>query len=249
MRHFFHEQTRIRIRQAGEGYSEASIQGRNQAQDAPAGRSAQDKVEEMMTKEQVTKKHDEYNKRYDLLHPEVGIRARRKWRISHRDEENLASRKWYKNNLEKCRKYNRDWKSAHPRWRGHDHARYLEKQREWIKKHRATLKGNLNSRMSRGVLHALGKNKLGYSWESWVGYTVTDLKRHLESKFLPGMSWKNMGKWHIDHIIPKSFFQYEKPEDSEFQYCWSLCNLQPLWASDNCSKHKKLSTEWKGIKT
>ena len=179
---------------------------------------------------------------------ELAKRRRRKWVVSHREQSRKINRRYSKNNHEKELQRKRDWKSAHPRWRGHDHARYLEKQREWIKKHRATLKGNLNDRIGRGILRALGKNKGGYSWESVVGYTVTDLKNHLEKLFCDGMSWKNMGKWHIDHIMPISFFHYKKPEDSEFQYCWSLRNLQPLWASENCSKHKKLLTEWKGIK-
>jgi hypothetical protein len=59
---------------------------------------------------------------------------------------------------------------------------------------------------------------------------------------LAGMSWDLLlhGKIHIDHIVPISFFRYEKIEDQEFQYCWSLNNLQPLWAKDNLSKNKRI---------
>lgn len=51
--------------------------------------------------------------------------------------------------------------------------------------------------------------------------------------FTKGMTWENHGHngWHIDHIIPCSFFKYESFEDISFQYCWSLENLQPLWAT------------------
>jgi len=206
----------------------------------------------MKTKEQIEEKRKEYYANYKLLHPEgvdvVSRWRRRKWVMLHRTQQTEINRKWNKNNHQKCLEYGRAWKLRNPHWRGHDRARYLEKARDWIRKHRATLKGNLNDRIGRGILRALGKNKGGYSWESVVGYTVADLKSHLEKLFCDGMSWGNMGQWHIDHIIPISFFHYEKPEDSEFQYCWSLNNLQPLWASDNCSKHKKLSTEWKGRK-
>ena len=50
------------------------------------------------------------------------------------------------------------------------------------------------------------------------------------------MSWDNYGEWHIGHIIPKVFFKYKSTDDIEFKYCWSLDNLQPLWAKDNLRK-------------
>ena len=54
------------------------------------------------------------------------------------------------------------------------------------------------------------------------------------------MCWDNYGKWHIDHIIPKSVYNYTKPEHTDFKRCWALKNLQPLWASDNLSKNDKI---------
>lgn len=78
--------------------------------------------------------------------------------------------------------------------------------------------------------------------EKLVGYTLDDLMIHLEKKFLPGMTWENYGRggWNIDHIIPKSVFNYESTGDVDFKHCWSLKNLQPLWESDNMSKGAKL---------
>jgi 5-methylcytosine-specific restriction endonuclease McrA len=54
------------------------------------------------------------------------------------------------------------------------------------------------------------------------------------------MSWDNCNEWHIDHIIPKAAFNYEKPEDIDFKKCWALKNLQPLWAKENHEKKDKL---------
>lgn len=45
-----------------------------------------------------------------------------------------------------------------------------------------------------------------------------------------------MGRWHIDHIRPKSSFTYTSEDDAEFRDCWSLTNLRPLWAKDNVKK-------------
>lgn len=71
-------------------------------------------------------------------------------------------------------------------------------------------------------------------------YSIENLKKHLESKFEPGMSWENYGSWHIDHIRPDSSFKYDKMSDDQFLESWSLSNLQPLWAMDNFRKSKKV---------
>jgi hypothetical protein len=70
---------------------------------------------------------------------------------------------------------------------------------------------------------------------------VEELKKHLESKFQPGMSWDNYGRngWHIDHVRPDISFDYASMNDMEFKECWSLNNLQPMWESDNCRKGSK----------
>jgi len=100
----------------------------------------------------------------------------------------------------------------------------------------------LNRSIRKGIGKSLRKSKNGRHWESLVGYTIDELKQHLESKFQPGMSWENYGKysWHIDHIRPKSSFSFNSTEDLEFKQCWSLSNLQPLWATDNLKKYNKL---------
>ena len=99
--------------------------------------------------------------------------------------------------------------------------------------------------MGSAIWHSLKSIKARRHWETLVGYTVDDLKKHLESLFRDGMSWENRGKWHIDHIVPRFRFHYEKPEDPEFKVCWGLNNLQPLWGADNLSKGAKTMEEWR----
>lgn len=82
-----------------------------------------------------------------------------------------------------------------------------------------------------------GLSKFSKSTFNILGYTLEDLKKHLENKFQPGMTWENYGiEWHIDHIKPDSWFNYSSTEDLSFKECWSLSNLQPLWAKDNLKK-------------
>jgi hypothetical protein len=95
--------------------------------------------------------------------------------------------------------------------------------------------------MSAGIGKSLtsgAKNR--QHWETLVDYTAEDLKIHLEKQFKDGMSWDNRTEWHIDHIIPKSAFNYETPNDIDFKKCWALSNLQPLWKLDNLRKSDRI---------
>jgi hypothetical protein len=88
----------------------------------------------------------------------------------------------------------------------------------------------------RDSLKARGDSKRKRGWESLVGYTVSDLKIHLERQFQPWMTWANYGKWHIDHIVPQVSFKYTTTESPEFRACWSLTNLRPFKSTLNISK-------------
>lgn len=78
------------------------------------------------------------------------------------------------------------------------------------------------------------KNGKEFKSRDVILFTREEFILHIESKFKDGMNWDNHGKWHIDHIIPiKSFNLNIKNELIE---CWSLNNLQPLWATENLIK-------------
>ena len=98
----------------------------------------------------------------------------------------------------------------------------------------------LERNVKRAVWDALKKGKQNRRTFGMLRYTAEELKDHLEAQFTEGMTWANYGKWHVDHIIPISFFQYNSANDVEFKMCWRLENLQPLWAKDNLAKRDKL---------
>lgn len=67
-----------------------------------------------------------------------------------------------------------------------------------------------------------------------LGCSRDEFMSYIESKFAPGMSWSNHGKygWHFDHIIP---IRTGNSAEELLRLC-HYTNIQPLWASDNLSK-------------
>lgn len=105
----------------------------------------------------------------------------------------------------------------------------------------------VNRNMGRAISRAVSE-KMQISWLGYVNYSLEDLMQRLECQFYNGMSWDNYGNWHIDHKKPKTMFNFESPNEQAFRDCWSLANLQPLWASENMSKQDNFQADTK-IKT
>jgi hypothetical protein len=141
-----------------------------------------------------------------------------KYRAEHKEQHDIATRRWNLRNLEKVN----------------------AKSRKYQDKIRKTPYGKLKNAIHNGMYAQLKYNKKGRSAFALLGYSPEELKKHLEKQFLFGMTWENYGKWHIDHIIPISAFNITTAEDEDFKKCWALSNLQPLWAADNIRKFNKL---------
>lgn len=85
--------------------------------------------------------------------------------------------------------------------------------------------------------------KAGLANKAWrtselIGCSPEQLKQHIESQFIAGMSWDNRHAWHVDHIIPLSAFNLTDPEEQK-RAC-HFTNLKPLWAKLNLKKHARL---------
>jgi hypothetical protein len=165
-------------------------------------------------------------------------------------------KKWQRNNLKKVKKSVRKWRKNNPEYNREYRRIHLAKIKTMIKKWKKNNPDKVNSsarkmyhechkfnpfyRLNKNIRYkiweSLKGNKKDNHWEDLVGYTLQDLITHLEKQFKNGMTWQNMGKWHIDHKRPISSFNFNSYDDPEFKECWALGNLQPLWASENQSK-------------
>lgn len=106
-------------------------------------------------------------------------------------------------------------------------------------------KKRIDGTMSNRIRASLKKGKEGRGWEECVNYTLQDLINHLQLQFNLFMTWDNYGSyWHLDHIIPKSYFEYTSTTDQAFKDCWGLDNLQPLESYVNMMKSNKRSRKY-----
>lgn len=127
--------------------------------------------------------------------------------------------KWYQNNKERAKENSDKWKRENP-----------EKMKEYANRHAKKRsedpKYGLESAVKQGVRRGLlSGSKAGRRTFEVLGYSPDDLRRHLEKKFQPGMTWENYGEWHIDHEIPLSAFNYETPDDIDFKRALALSNF------------------------
>lgn len=98
----------------------------------------------------------------------------------------------------------------------------------------------LYSKLKRGIYRAMGNKATGTDWYGKLGYSIDELKVHIEKQFLVGMSWDNRDQWHIDHMIPICMFNIESVDSDEFKVCFAIQNLRPLWPKDNRDKYYKV---------
>jgi len=97
----------------------------------------------------------------------------------------------------------------------------------------------LYHRLKRWMHKHLGNALPSRKWSQHLGYTVDELRAHIERQFVKGMGWHNKGEWHIDHIVPVSAFDADSVEHPDFKACFGLPNLRPMWGKDNIRKGAK----------
>ena len=178
----------------------------------------------------------EYNKKYYLENKVQHLEKMKEYVLKNKKEVEDYKRKWSKDNSKKIVKKVKIWREQNPE-------KYKKQAREYISKlYHTDLKYNLNYRMSIAIGRSLKGNKNGKHWEVLVGYSMLDLKRHLQKTIPKGYTWQEYleGKLHIDHIIPKNAFEFTKPEDINFKKCWALVNLRLLPAKENIRKSNKI---------
>lgn len=189
-------------------------------------------------------------------------RQRRKGDPALRKRQRKYCKQWAEDNPERIGEYTRRWQKKHPEWvrekRKRFYARHrakeIERVGEWQKgnrdymnlyvrnRYKTNLRFSLSLRMTTAIRKSLKGNKAGRHWEDLVGYTLEDLVKRLKRTMPEGYTWKDFleGRLQVDHIIPKSAFNYTEPGHIDFQRCWALGNLRLLPAKENLEKYDRL---------
>ena len=173
---------------------------------------------------QIKKEDYQKNKTYIL-------ERNRKYRNKHRDEINKKLNKYYYANHEKM--LASALRSRNKRRKERSEAQYVYKKKRLKYDPIFKMKETIRSRIylclkrnkiikSQTLINLLGTNNMDLVWS------------HLKKQFKRGMTQKNHGKWHIDHIRPISSFNLHDPLQQ--RQCFHYKNMQPLWATDNLKK-------------
>lgn len=164
------------------------------------------------------------------------LERNKEWREDNKEKKKDTDTKYYRKNRDKVLLTNR-------RWKENNRDRYNRYFRDRRKNPQIKLTERCREMIHR-TLNLIGKNKDESTFQL-LGYTAEELKNHLESLFIDGMSWENFGEWHIDHIYPINRFINEGITDPAVIN--SLSNLRPMWAEDNIAKGNLLFEEWMKI--
>lgn len=189
----------------------------------------------------------------------------RRWKQANK-EKVLAARKRY------CQKYpdkvkaeNAKFRANNPEYKKNYYQVHKQEAREWWD-NRSKEQKEAKAKYNRKWKNARYTNNVGYklrciistavrrsllnekddSIRNILGYSINDLKKHLESQFEDWMTWDNLGltaktykqTWQIDHIKPVNLFNITSTDCEEFRECWALNNLRPLDSYINVTRPK-----------
>jgi hypothetical protein len=158
-------------------------------------------------------KKKEYNKEYKIENKEKIKEKRKKYYLNNSIAIKEKNKKYSQTNKIEIYKYIKNRKELDPLFK---------------------LKGNIRSLISIAI------KKQGYSKKSKtfsiLCCTEVEFKKHLERQFTKGMTWDNLGQWHLDHIYPVSLAK----DEQELIRLNHYTNFQPMWAVQNIIKGNKI---------
>lgn len=204
-------------------------------------------------------KRRESKRRFRERHRERLLEERRKWRDQNRELLRRQAMERYWKNHDHIRAQARESYRRNPkrvltnsqkitsrertkRYRARHKERLKSRERERLNSDQAyAFTRLLRSRVGKAVKQQYARK--AFKTMDLIGCTVPRLLTHLESQFLPGMTWENYGRhgWHIDHILPCAAFDLSRPEHQK--KCFHYSNLRPAWSYHNEGRGSRIEDE------
>ena len=171
-----------------------------------------------------------WRKEWRLKNAQREVERTRKWRLANPEKVKESARKSHIKNKEKAAIDHKKWCAANK-----DHINAYNKKRAKTDPV-VRIKRNLRAGFKQALNAHLNSSSESAASFKYLGCSIPELIKHLESKFKEGMTWDNYGRdgWHIDHIKPMCMFDLLKV--SEQKKACHYTNMQPLWADENTAK-------------
>lgn len=200
--------------------------------------------------------------------PEELEAEKQKWREHNRVYKTIAGnrtrinermKEWKKKRAEADPSYKATKRDKHRAWqraftakeRSENPEAYRKRQAKWAERNRNKRKNdpvfrfvkNLRNRVDDAIRSAQNGRKSCRLTEL-IGCSIAEFRKHIESKFEPGMKWELFGKGpnklSLDHVRPLASFDLKDPEQQRAAFHWS--NTAPKWFGENSSKN----SQWQG---
>jgi len=163
--------------------------------------------------------------------------------------------------LEKCRENGRKSRKKRKeiateecrQWKLKNKEKHSEYNKQYFEKNKEVLKAKRNERLKKRrktdpvfalisrervrAYDALKGIRKASRTQTLLGCSYQEFKEYIETLFVDGMNWHNMGEWHIDHIRPLASFDLSDAEQQKQAFHYK--NQQPLWAKENMKKGAK----------
>lgn len=187
----------------------------------------------------------------------------RRWKQTNKDKVREARRRYCRKYPEKIKAENKAFKEKNPNYKKEYYQAHKKEAREWWE-NRSEEQKKAKAEYNRKWKNDRYANNVGYklrciistavrrsllnekddSIKNLLGYSIQELKEHLEAQFEDWMTWDNLGltakelkqTWQIDHIKPVNTFNITSTDCEDFKKCWALENLRPLDSYINATR-------------
>ena len=200
------------------------------------------------------KSRKEYLKEYYLKNKERILENRKEYRLKTKEHIKEVSKEYYLKNRECIKEQMKEWYLKNREHKEEYNKEYYLKNIEHFKEYNSKLENRERRRNRQNnryntdinyrllticrarILQALKGESKSASTMELIGCTPDELRRHIESKFEPWMTWENQGRggWDIEHIKACANFNLVDPEQQRACFNWS--NLQPMEHIANIKK-------------
>lgn len=143
--------------------------------------------------------------------------------------------------LKKKKEYNDSRKEDYKKYNSSDEVRKRRRERNKVRRKEDPAYRLTES--SKARIHEVLKEYKGCTSSKLLDCSSKKLKHWITIQMDDTMNWDNYGKeWHIDHVVPISFFDITDKSQQYLAFHWS--NLRPLNANKNVSKWNKIDEEY-----